>query len=69
MDPSCEQIRHGAALDYPGTERADRRVGHCQVILHVDSSNEHDAPSVYRRAGFEVRCAFNAFARDLFEAG
>ncbi len=39
--------------------------GYEDVILHVDSSNEYDAPSVYRRAGFEVRCAFNAFARDL----
>ena len=39
--------------------------GYDDVILHVDSTNEHDAPSVYRRAGFEVRCAFNAFARDL----
>lgn len=39
--------------------------GYDDVILHVDSTNEHDAPSVYQRAGFEVRCAFNAFARDL----
>lgn len=36
-----------------------------QVSLHVDSQNSHDAPSVYRRAGLEVRTAFHAFTRSL----
>jgi ribosomal protein S18 acetylase RimI-like enzyme len=50
-------LRH--AFDVAATQ------GYDDVILHVDSSNEHDAPSVYRRAGFEVRCAFNAFSCTL----
>ncbi|HEX6151840.1 GNAT family N-acetyltransferase, partial [Nocardioides sp.] len=36
-----------------------------QVSLHVDSENTHDAPSLYRRAGLEVRCAFHAHVLDL----
>jgi ribosomal protein S18 acetylase RimI-like enzyme len=36
-----------------------------QLALHVDSENTHAAPSVYRRAGLEVRTAFSAFARTL----
>ena len=28
-----------------------------RLSLHVDSENSHDAPSVYRRAGLDVRCA------------
>ena len=51
---AAAMLRH--AFDVAAVE------GYDDVILHVDSSNEHDAPSVYRRAGFEVRCAFNAFA-------
>ena len=39
--------------------------GYDQVSLHVDSENSHAAPSVYRRAGFEVRCAFHSFRRTL----
>jgi ribosomal protein S18 acetylase RimI-like enzyme len=35
------------------------------VSLHVDSQNTNDAPSVYRRAGFDVRAAFHAFTRSL----
>ncbi|CUR57317.1 exported hypothetical protein [metagenome] len=35
------------------------------VSLHVDSDNTFDAPSVYRRAGLDVRCAFHAHVRDL----
>lgn len=54
---AAAMLRH--AFDVAATE------GYDDVILHVDSSNEHAAPSVYRRAGFEVRCAINVFARDL----
>jgi ribosomal protein S18 acetylase RimI-like enzyme len=36
-----------------------------QLALHVDSENTHAAPSVYRRAGLEVRTAFWAYARML----
>ena len=54
---AAAMLRH--AFDVAAAE------GYDDVLLHVDSSNEHDAPTVYRRAGFEVRCAFNAFARDL----
>ena len=36
-----------------------------QVWLHVDSQNTNGAPSVYRRAGFDVRSAFDAFTRSL----
>jgi mycothiol synthase len=31
--------------------------GLVEVRLHVDSSNPHDAPALYQRAGFEVRTA------------
>ena len=41
------------------------REGLGQLALHVDSENSHDAPSVYRRAGLEVRTAFWAYARTL----
>ena len=41
------------------------REGLGQLTLHVDSENTHDAPSVYRRAGLEVRTAFWAYARTL----
>jgi ribosomal protein S18 acetylase RimI-like enzyme len=41
------------------------REGLDKVSLHVDSENTHDAPSVYRRAGLDVRGAFNAHVLDL----
>ena len=41
------------------------REGLGQLSLHVDSENTHDAPSVYRKAGLEVRCAFHAHVLDL----
>lgn len=41
------------------------REGLGELSLHVDSENTHDAPSVYRKAGLEVRCAFNAHVLDL----
>jgi hypothetical protein len=41
------------------------RDGLGQLALHVDSENNHDAPSVYRRAGLRVRTAFWAYARTL----
>jgi ribosomal protein S18 acetylase RimI-like enzyme len=41
------------------------REGLDKVSLHVDSENTHDAPSVYRRAGLDVRCAYNAHVLDL----
>ena len=41
------------------------REGLAQVALHVDSENAHAAPSVYRRAGLEVRTAWWAWARTL----
>jgi len=36
-----------------------------QVWLHVDSENTNNAPSVYRRAGLDVRSAFHAFTRGV----
>jgi mycothiol synthase len=58
--------RHGLAsallahaFDVAAAENYDR------VGLHVDSENTNDAPSVYRRAGLHVRCAFHAYARTL----
>ena len=36
-----------------------------QLSLHVDSENSHDAPSLYRKAGLEVRCAFHGYTRVL----
>jgi ribosomal protein S18 acetylase RimI-like enzyme len=39
--------------------------GYVSVGLHVDSQNSNDAPAVYKRAGFEVRCAFHAFTRTV----
>jgi mycothiol synthase len=41
------------------------RDGLGRVSLMVDSENSHDAPSVYRRAGLEVRCAYPCYVRDL----
>ncbi len=41
------------------------REGLDKVSLHVDSENTHDAPSVYRRAGLDVRCAYHAHVLDL----
>lgn len=41
------------------------REGLGQLSLHVDSENSHAAPSVYRRAGLEVRAAFWGYARTL----
>ena len=41
------------------------REGLGQLALHVDSENAHAAPSVYRRAGLEVRAAFWSYARTL----
>jgi ribosomal protein S18 acetylase RimI-like enzyme len=37
-----------------------RAQGYDHIVLHVDSDSAVGAPSVYRRAGFEVRDAFNA---------
>ena len=53
-----------AALLAYGFEIAARE-GLGQLALHVDSDNAHAAPSVYRRAGLEVRTAFWAYARTL----
>ncbi|WP_432479650.1 GNAT family N-acetyltransferase [Nocardioides sp. GXQ0305] len=53
-----------AALLAHGFEIAARE-GLAQLALHVDSENAHSAPSVYRRAGLEVRTAFWAYARTL----
>jgi ribosomal protein S18 acetylase RimI-like enzyme len=39
--------------------------GFTAVSLHVDSENMYGAPSVYRRAGLEERCAFHAYGRDI----
>ena len=50
-------LRH--AFDVAATE------GYAQVNLHVDSSSPDDAPAVYRRAGFDVRCAYDAFSLSL----
>jgi ribosomal protein S18 acetylase RimI-like enzyme len=47
------------AFDVAAEQRLD------QVWLHVDSENANNAPSVYRRAGFDVRSAFDAFTRSL----
>jgi ribosomal protein S18 acetylase RimI-like enzyme len=41
------------------------REGLGQLSLHVDSENTDDAPSVYRKAGLEVRCAYHAHICDL----
>ena len=41
------------------------RQGLPRLSLHVDSENTHAAPSVYRRAGLEVRTAWWAYARTL----
>ncbi|MGH3348715.1 MAG: GNAT family N-acetyltransferase [Nocardioides sp.] len=41
------------------------REGLGQLSLHVDSENTHDAPSVYGKAGLEVRCAFHAHVLGL----
>ena len=54
--------RLGAAC--AGFEVAARE-GLGQLALHVDSENAHAAPSVYRRAGLEVRTAFWAYARTV----
>lgn len=39
--------------------------GYDRVGLDVDSENTNDAPSVYRRAGLEVRYAVHVFTRTL----
>jgi ribosomal protein S18 acetylase RimI-like enzyme len=39
--------------------------GYDRVDLHVDSESPDDAPSVYRRAGLEVRSAKHVFTRRL----
>ncbi|QBR91130.1 GNAT family N-acetyltransferase [Nocardioides euryhalodurans] len=41
------------------------REGLGRLSLHVDSENSHDAPSVYRRAGLDVRCAFHGYIAEL----
>jgi ribosomal protein S18 acetylase RimI-like enzyme len=41
------------------------REGLTELSLHVDSESTHDAPSVYRRAGLEVRCAYHAHVCNL----
>ena len=41
------------------------REGLGQLVLHVDSENAHAAPSVYRRAGLEVRTAFWGYTRTV----
>jgi ribosomal protein S18 acetylase RimI-like enzyme len=58
--------RRGVALALLalGFELAARE-GLAQLALHVDSENAHDAPSLYLRAGLEVRTAFWAYARTL----
>ena len=64
---TLEQYRRrgvAAALLAHGFEIAARE-GLGQLALHVDSENAHAAPSVYRRAGLEVRTAFWAYARTL----
>ena len=64
---TLEQFRRrgiASALLAHGFEVAARE-GLGQLALHVDSENTHAAPSVYRRAGLEVRTAFWAYARTL----
>ncbi len=39
--------------------------GFSKVDLHVDSSNAYDAPAIYRRAGLDVRYAWEAFTQTL----
>ena len=41
------------------------REGLTQLSLHVDSESTDDAPSVYRKAGLEVRCAYHAHVCEL----
>ena len=41
------------------------REGLTQLSLHVDSESTHNAPSVYLKAGLQVRCAFHAHVRDV----
>ena len=53
-----------SALLAHGFEVAARE-GLGQLALHVDSENAHAAPTVYRRAGLEVRTAWWAYARTL----
>jgi len=54
----------GSALLAQAFDQAARQ-GLGQLSLHVDSENTHDAPSVYGKAGLEVRCAFHAHVLDL----
>jgi mycothiol synthase len=64
---TLEQFRRrgiASALLAHGFEVAARE-GLGQLALHVDSESAHAAPSVYRRAGLEVRTAFWAYARKL----
>ena len=64
---TLEQFRHrgiaSALLAHGFDVAAGEGLG--ELALHVDSENTHDAPSVYRRAGLEVRTAFWAYAREL----
>lgn len=53
-----------SALLATAFERADLE-GLGRVSLMVDSENTHAAPSVYRKAGLEVRCAYLCHVRDL----
>jgi len=60
----AEDARAGSALLAQAFDQAARQ-GLGQLSLHVDSENTHDAPSVYGKAGLEVRCAFHAHVLDL----
>lgn len=42
-----------------------RAEGFSKVDLHVDSTNSYDAPALYRRAGLDVRYAWDAFTQKL----
>jgi ribosomal protein S18 acetylase RimI-like enzyme len=42
-----------------------RTEGFTKVDLHVDSSNSYDAPALYRRAGLDVRYAWDVFTMRL----
>lgn len=42
-----------------------RAEGFSKLDLHVDSSNTYDAPALYRRAGLDVRYAWDAFTMRL----
>jgi ribosomal protein S18 acetylase RimI-like enzyme len=64
---TLEAFRHrgiASALLATAFERAAGE-GLGRVSLLVDSENSDDAPSVYRKAGLEVRCAYLCHVRDL----